>query len=103
MNTRPLRLGALIIAAALALTACSSPPASGTVTQLKYSPATTIMLTTCHQAGKTTICLPQPMYIAESWRICLRSDDDPPKTGCFSVDQITYHEYQVGDHYPRPS
>lgn len=95
---------ALLLAAwvTIALVACSSPEA-GYVTRKDYSPSWIEFRSQCNSYNsKTGICSSYsliPVFHAESWRIKLRTKDGE-KTGWRSVDETSYHAYELGQWYP---
>lgn len=49
----------------------------------------------CDAKGKNCY----PVYHPESWSLELSENDD---TGWVSVSEYTWHQYDVGEHYPDP-
>lgn len=87
-------LYALLVAmlAVLILSVLTGCVKKGVVVDKDYDPAyTTYMVQTI---GKSTTM--QPIFHGESWRLKLEDGDE---TGWVSVDETTYHEYEVGDYY----
>ncbi|MFE6967212.1 hypothetical protein ACFVAJ_19165 [Agromyces sp. NPDC057679] len=89
---------ALIAAAAIALTACSTIDA-GEITAKKFEPEHTYTTYSCVQYDKNGICkiqMPQQNHVEDRYRFNLEDGD---QTGWVYVPQSTYDEYQVGDWY----
>lgn len=82
-------VAALIVAATLGLCGCVE---RGTVVDKQHQAAFTT--TTVVLAGKSIV--PVTTYYPESWSIKV---EDGGETGWVSVDETTYHEYDVGDYY----
>lgn len=83
----------------IALVGCSAPE-RGTVYEKKYSAAWSYWDSQCMVYGKSGLCtmrMPVQHTIPESWQLCLRDRDEQ---GCRDVDQITWHQYEVGQEYP---
>lgn len=95
----------------LGLVACAPPVESGDIINKAYTPAHTEseMRKTgeiCSTVGKVQTC--SPIYtwvdndIPDKWELQLR--DCPPKEDCREgwkrVDETTYHQFDVGMHYP---
>jgi hypothetical protein len=115
---------------ALGLTACSSPPTSGTVYLRPYSPPGFWYSTRCAMHNTVTKSRMVKTYdargrvngyrsesysestcimwvqdahpTAPNWSICLQADDDPKRKGCFNVPESTWQRYEIGAHYPDP-
>lgn len=95
-------IGVLVLLAAL-LAGCESPPESGYIIDMRYYPAYSDVTMTCMMYDpKSFVCtmyMPVTNQHPEHWEICLK-DDTSDKTGCRDVDQFTYHQYHLGNHYP---
>ncbi len=92
------RLG--LVAVGLLLAAGCSAPESGTVIGKNYSPASTWIDYQCmtyNTNGMCTLRMPVTHTNPESWCLVLRHGEDE---GCRAVDQITYHNYRIGQEYP---
>lgn len=91
---------ALLAFAVLLLFGCSAPQ-SGTVVDKKYYEPYDWVGTQCYvhnSKGVCTLTMPVVHHVSASWRLCLRNGEDE---GCRSVDERTWHEYEIGDEYPR--
>lgn len=100
------RLKYVLIALVLSIvvTACDSPPESGTVTGKDYAPSYITWNRQCVSFDKNGICnnwIMTPTVWPERWCLELRDDHDSKKTGCREVDETTFHDYEVGEHYPK--
>lgn len=114
----------------LGAAACSEPPSSGTVYKRPHAMAAYWYSTDCGQYVTVIRFRTVTLYDARgrasgsrtdsytehhcvmwvqtahptppSWELCLRADDDPKYTGCFSVPEGTWARYEIGSHYPDP-
>jgi hypothetical protein len=101
IRRRNLKKATLLVASLLTLIlwGCSAPE-SGTVVNKKYHEPYEWVGSQCYVYNKNGVCtltMPVVHHISESWELCLRNGEDE---GCRNVDQITWHEYKIGDEYP---
>lgn len=89
----------LAMALLVLLAACSAPD-HGTIYEKRYEAPYSWIDYQCVSYNKQGICtlrMPFTHYVPEYWYLCLRLGEDG---GCRSVDQVTFHEYEVGEEYP---
>lgn len=94
---------AAVVLTLAALTACSDPPHSGDVIGKHYEPESQYMTMQCYSYNSDGTCamnIPTWHTDPAAWMLHIRSDVDPDHTGWVHVDQQTYGEYRVGQHYP---
>lgn len=97
------RLKYALITLVLAVAACGAPE-SGTVIGKHYTASWTTFNRQCVSFDKNGLCnnwILVPVTYPESWCLELRDDHARDKTGCREVDETTYHDYEVGEHYPK--
>lgn len=87
-----MRKALLVIVAALILAGCSGPE-HGRIVDKEFTPSHTLFLTQCVNSS----CHLVPMFIGDDWEFDLVDGDDE---GWRSVDETTFHKYNVGDYYP---
>jgi len=81
---------AAAVLAALMLSACSNASGHGEVINKDYTPGYTTFIL----SGKVMV----PMYNPPSWQMDVYENEDDH--GWVSVDETTYHQYEIGDEFP---
>lgn len=80
------------------------PPKQGQVYDTEYTAAYSWLNITCVMYDNKGFCqiygghwVNEPAH----WRLCLMDKQNDLK-GCREVDARTFHEYKIGDYYPKP-
>lgn len=90
----------VMMAAALLLAACSAPE-KGIVTKKEYHDPYSWIQMVCggyDSKGNCTVQTPVVHNEPARWEMCLKDGKDE---GCRYVDETTFHQYKVGEYYPR--
>jgi hypothetical protein len=114
----------VVLAVVLAVSGCSKPPVTGTVTHRQHSDSYTYVTNPCVawatryyttrvKSGNTYVtstrssqyCVAHVTHfntMPATWGLCLKGTDEDGKeaSGCFDVDSGTWSRYPEGVHYP---
>lgn len=91
--TGPVVIGGTVLA--LTLAGCASPITSGTVVGKRDTPAHYETVFIPISTGKTTVLIPELLWISEDWQINVRGGSGQ-RTGWVDVSQRTYDRAAIG-------